>query len=655
MSKLIFKDSEKIKEEIMESQQKEIMKLYNDWANEIGDRAEYYSHKTNASAPLSERYYKELQKQLRQTSQEVSNQIYGKIKSNMYKVSDAVVADNVNWLKSLGFSADGVNAAFSYVPEETVRNLVTGKIYESGWSLSSRIWGDNEDTLKDIYKIMAKGVAENRPIYDIAKNLEAYVRPNARLPWNLRMSDGVKIFKKQVDYNAQRLARTLVQHSYQQSFLATTQKNPFVLDYIWHSNGSRACELCLSRDGQHFKKDELPMDHPNGMCVMEPNVDENTLNELADWFNSPDGTYPEIDEFASSFGYEASKINSVKSFIDKYGMSNKSPGAWYSSLTSMQKAEAKVLKEKSGLTWNKWYEQNIYNGDGTNLVTKKKTSSKLSTKDEAILNLLKKQGYNQMPDTFMDWGSKVKIEDIKAIAKMEGINIKDINNAFTFLQDWYNDNIAGKKLFEERKAIKSAAKAVDKQFDAAAWRKSMRQNDLEIMESWCDDWLKAISSAELDGVKAYTGSAYIDMNEYLRKQSSYTSYAEEIKQATAALEKASLPEEVIVRRGSSYNMLKELGIDISEENKDKLVGGIVQELGFMSTSPDSYGGFSRGIEYVVKVPKGSQAMYVDTISWHSGEEELLINRGGKYIINDVEFDSYGDVKRIYMTLINLNH
>ena len=311
MASLIFKDAEAAKAAIMASQQKEIAKLYEDWADEIGERAKYYSHKSTASAPVSERYYRELQKQLRQTSQEVSNEIYKKIKSNIYTVADAVVSDNVKWLESFGFSSDGLNAAFSYVPHEIVQNLVTGQIYDSGWSLSSRIWGDNEQTLKDIYQVMAKGLAENKPIYEIAKDLESYVRPSAKLPWNLRMADGKKIYKKQVDYNAQRLARTLVQHGYQQSFIATTQKNPFITEYIWRSNGSRVCDLCKARDGVHYKKTELPMDHPNGMCTMEPAVADDMIDQLADWFNSPDGTYPEIDAFAGNFGYQASKIGNI--------------------------------------------------------------------------------------------------------------------------------------------------------------------------------------------------------------------------------------------------------------------------------------------------------------------------------------------------------
>lgn len=312
-NKLIFKNAEEARNAIMASQKKEIANLYEDWADEIGERAKYYSHKSTASAPVSERYYRELQKQLRQTSQEVSNEVYKKIKSNIYTVADAVVSDNVKWLESFGFSSDGLNAAFSYVPHEIVQNLVTGQIYDSGWSLSFRIWGDNEQTLKDIYQVMAKGLAENKPIYEIAKDLESYVRPSAKLPWNLRMADGKKIYKKQVDYNAQRLARTLVQHGYQQSFIATTQKNPFITEYVWRSNGSRVCDLCKARDGVHYKKTELPMDHPNGMCTMEPVVADDMADQLADWFNSPDGTYPDIDEFAKQFGYESSIKESVKS------------------------------------------------------------------------------------------------------------------------------------------------------------------------------------------------------------------------------------------------------------------------------------------------------------------------------------------------------
>lgn len=397
---LIFKDSEAAKLAIMDSQKKEIAALYESWADEIGERAKYYSHKSTASAPLSERYYRELQKQLRETSQQVSNEVYGIIKNNTYTVADAVVADNVKWLEQFGFSAKGLNAAFSYVPDSVVRNLFTGQIYDSGWSLSSRIWGDNENTLKEIYKVMAGGLAQQKPIYEIAKDLEKYVRPSAAKPWNLVAPDGRKIYPKQIDYNAQRLARTLVQHGYQQSFVATTQKNPFITEYIWRSNGSRVCDLCKARDGVHYKKNELPLDHPNGMCTMEPAIAEDMIDQLADWFNSPDGTFPEIDEFAGNFGYHVSKTGTVKDFLDKYGTSTKSPNAWFNSLTPIQKAEAKALKDESGLTWNQWYEKNIYAGDGSNLGKKAKAKVFSSAQDK----YLSPYGFSpsNMPKTFDD-------------------------------------------------------------------------------------------------------------------------------------------------------------------------------------------------------------------------------------------------------------
>lgn len=657
MASLIFKDAEAAKAAIMASQQKEIAKLYEDWADEIGERAKYYSHKSTASAPVSERYYRELQKQLRQTSQEVSNEIYKKIKSNIYTVADAVVSDNVKWLESFGFSSDGLNAAFSYVPHEIVQNLITGQIYDSGWSLSSRIWGDNEQTLKDIYQVMAKGLAENKPIYEIAKDLESYVRPSAKLPWNLRMADGKKIYKKQVDYNAQRLARTLVQHGYQQSFIATTQKNPFITEYIWRSNGSRVCDLCKARDGVHYKKTELPMDHPNGMCTMEPVVADDMIDQLADWFNSPDGTYPEIDAFAGNFGYQASKTGTVQDFIAKYGMSSKSPSSWFNSLTQIQKAEAKALKDQSGLTWNEWYEKNIYNGDGSNLGGKKKIQAFSDVQEK----YLKPYGFtkDKMPYDFDDWSHKVSYEQASEILKSMGTSWSD-PHPYQQLMKFYNQHLTDKnfvmKTATTTKKVASTTKTVGAQFDSAAWRETMRKQNLRTMETWCDDWLATLTGTQKSAVVSYTGSAYEAMNDYLRANGAYDASdrtKQLIKQCQAALKKASLPEEVIVRRGSGYNMLKELGLDISEANKDKLVGGIVQDLGFLSTSPDPSGGFSSGIEYVIKIPEGSQAMYVAPISQFHSERELLVNCGGKFMVDDVEFDSYGDVKRIYMTLKNL--
>lgn len=486
---LLFEDAAKAKDAIMASQQKEIAKLYDDWANDIAERAKFYSHKTNASAPLSERYYKELYKQMKATGQAVSDEISGIIKSNMYTIADSVVAENVKWLQSFGFSPDGLNAAFSYVPHDVVQRLITGQVYQGGWNLSQRIWSDNQQTQKDIYQVMARGLAEQKSIYDIAKDLESYVRPGAKKSWNpiLAMKNTKtgeieykRIYKKQVDYNAQRLARTLAQHTYQQSFIATTKDNPFITDYIWHSNGSRVCELCMSRDGVHFKKNELPMDHPNGMCTMEPAVAEDMNDKLVEWFNSPDGTFPEIDEFAGNFGYEAKTVKTAQDFVNKYGMSNKSPNAWFNSLTQVQKAEAKMLKEQSGLGWNEWYEQNVHStGDPTKDFVKKYGTSTKS------------------PNAWFNSLTPEQKAEAKLLKEQSGLT----------WNDWYNKNVYANSNTTVTQTVKAFSNIQDKYLSPYGFSPDNMPKNF-------DDWSHKISHAQAGEILNSMGTSWSDPHPY---------------------------------------------------------------------------------------------------------------------------------------------
>jgi len=299
---LVLKDAEKARDAITKAQQKEIRDLYSRWAKECEEMADYYATKTTWSAEQQRLQLLDLQRRLTAQSHEVSKEINGSIRNNIYVMADQVCKANEKLLRDLGFT--NTSMAFRSVPDSVVRKLVTGQVYDTGWSLSKAIWSDNQQALHDIYGIVARGRAMNTSIYDIAKQLEAYVNPDRRKPWNLTMKDGVRIYKHQVDYNAQRLARTLIQHSYQQSVIETTKNNPFVTGYRWIANGSRVCPLCMDRNGQIYTADDLPLDHPNGQCVMEPVIDmDSAIDRMADWFNGEKGDFPEIDEFAKELGY----------------------------------------------------------------------------------------------------------------------------------------------------------------------------------------------------------------------------------------------------------------------------------------------------------------------------------------------------------------
>lgn len=202
-----------------------------------------------------------------------------------------------NMLKEIGLDMKG---AFSYVPRQEVANILSGKLYGSDWNFSKAIWGMEKKTKDDLEKIVARGLAENKPIYDIAKDLEKYVDPSAWKPW-----DWSKVYPgttKTVDYNAQRLARTMIQHSYQTSMVQAQKDNPFCKGIIWHSVGlhGRTCEQCLERDGQVFPVKDLPLDHPNGLCYFEPALDDmnDIADRLADWTLGKDD--PAIDNYVTS-------------------------------------------------------------------------------------------------------------------------------------------------------------------------------------------------------------------------------------------------------------------------------------------------------------------------------------------------------------------
>lgn len=280
---------------------------------------------------LKNQYLTLLQRDIKNRIKTYNNDISNGIVRNMRIVCEQVKEDKVAFLRSVGFKQNEIYNAFVYVPDLVVRNIMTGNIYQKGWTLSSAIWKDTKQVQDKITTIIAKGTEQGKSAYEIAKDLEKYVNPTASkqsrvikfqeykrdaLGNIMRDKSGNPIIdrnaKKEmfyfgnVDYNAQRLARTMVSHAYQQSFMAVNENDPFVTGYIWHSvaEHGRTCDICLSRDGKVFKKDELPQDHPNGMCWFEPEIKmrmKQIGDIVEDWYSKPLGTYPEIDRYAVDF------------------------------------------------------------------------------------------------------------------------------------------------------------------------------------------------------------------------------------------------------------------------------------------------------------------------------------------------------------------
>lgn len=295
-SALSFKYAEKTRLQLTLQQQKEIEQMYKHIAQSIETELKRLPDTT--SGALRKVYLEQLQDQVNKELTSLGEALEGKIKSNMEKTAEAVVKDNIKFHDKIGLSVKGM---FSHVPSDIVNTVASGQLYNGDWSLSKAIWGSTSKAQHDINMIVAEGIAQNKSVYDIAKDLEKYVDPSAQKPW-----DWSKVYPgtaRKVDYNAQRLARTMVSHAYQQSFVQTTKDNPFVEKYQWESsNSGRVCELCASRDGVLFEKDDLPLDHPNGMCTytaVTPSMVE-IADRMADWVQGKQD--PELDDYADLLG-----------------------------------------------------------------------------------------------------------------------------------------------------------------------------------------------------------------------------------------------------------------------------------------------------------------------------------------------------------------
>jgi len=117
-----------------------------------------------------------------------------------------------------------------------------------------------------------------------------------------------------------RLARTSINHAYQTASIQSSNINPFVDGIEWRSAliHGRTCELCIERHGQVFPKDDVPLDHPNGLCTMLPVIEKSldqVAEELRDWVDGGDN--PILDGWYDNYGDYFSRLSKVK-----YGMIN---------------------------------------------------------------------------------------------------------------------------------------------------------------------------------------------------------------------------------------------------------------------------------------------------------------------------------------------
>ena len=299
----LCEEAQRKKLKLAKEQEQQIKQIYNDMYKNLSKKL----NKVNPGS-VTERYLEQLQKELAKEIKSVHNKVAKVIKKNTDKTTN--LANNVqldffmeiNDEYSLNLGPT-FSSMFSKIPKQAMDEILFGDAYKDRKGLSERIWSYTKKFDKDIDYIITEGIANKKSAYEIAKDLEKYVNPNAAKDW-----DWNKVYpnsSKKVDYNSQRLARTAVNHAFQQAQKRSCSKNPYVTGIRWRSAQihGRTCELCNDRHGQVFKVEEVPLDHPNGICTTIPEIPmslEDIGSELRSWVDG--ASIPKLDKWFKEHG-----------------------------------------------------------------------------------------------------------------------------------------------------------------------------------------------------------------------------------------------------------------------------------------------------------------------------------------------------------------
>lgn len=285
-------------------QQRQLLKLYE---NSIDNLATKITKSKDKS--LNQRWLTDYQKELKRVSNNLAKDIKASTESAIGKAArigtetEQQIMNRI--FKQAGLdTGDHFTSMFSQVQDNVVKDILSGNLYKDNKTLSNRIWNVSGKFNSDIQYVINQAIVEKKSAIELARDLEQFVLDPAKRSW-----DWNKIYpilkNTSVDYNAARLARTSINHAYQTATIQSSSMNPFVEGIEWRSANihGRTCELCMERDGQVFPKDNVPLDHPNGLCTMIPYIPKSldtVADELGAWLGG--GNNPMLDDWYSEYG-----------------------------------------------------------------------------------------------------------------------------------------------------------------------------------------------------------------------------------------------------------------------------------------------------------------------------------------------------------------
>ena len=294
----------------------EIIKLYREAAADLAARAA-----ASRKGSLTERWASEYAESLKKRTAELNAGLYEVTLQGLKRSAGLPTIAMGEWWEAVattqGAAGQSFRDAFATTPDSVLAGIIEGGFYNDNKGLSERIWRVADSFEKDIGYIVNRGIAEKKSALELARDLEQYVKPPAK-----RDFDWGKVYPnlsgKKVDFNAQRLARTSINHAYHLDNVKVCTENPFVTAMHWDlSNshyerqiipfGSDECdEYAAHEEGLgegNWKPEEIPVPHPQCLCTHWPVIPQDLEDigaQIGRWASGePDAV---LDEWYDKYG-----------------------------------------------------------------------------------------------------------------------------------------------------------------------------------------------------------------------------------------------------------------------------------------------------------------------------------------------------------------
>ena len=260
------------KKDLLKRQQAEIIKIYKQaYIDTISKGIKRAGNNPKKIDKLTKAYATQIYNEL--------NDLVVKYNSKMSKDIMETQRDIINAFldtKDKEFIAQ-VDKLVDITNKNVINQMVMGDIYHDGKGLSKRIWDAAKMSGTKISDAINSCIAQGMGAAEISQNLKEFAMGGhhtwSRNKIKEKLGPGyARRYSGGLDYEALRLARTTITHQAQLAVINSNKVNPYSQFVKWHSDhqAGRTCQQCIDRDGKIFPIDEVPLDHPNGGCWIQP-------------------------------------------------------------------------------------------------------------------------------------------------------------------------------------------------------------------------------------------------------------------------------------------------------------------------------------------------------------------------------------------------